>query len=270
MLAKRALSAVVIIVLGIGLVVAGGWVFTVGVSLILFLAALEYADMFNKGGYPLPKFLLAFLVAAVVISRHYPNGEIFSAVFSAAAFIIAFYHTVRFLNTEGMAGLAFAGMLSGMVFIGYLGSYLIRLRFLPDGLFWVIIAIAPAGISDIGAFFAGSALGSIRLAPRLSPGKSLEGYIGGVLTAVVTGYASALIAGAFNPAFTGLEGLLVGLAVGLFCPLGDLAKSIFKRQFDLKHTGTLIPGHGGVLDRIDTWLWAGPLSFYLITLFLLK
>lgn len=270
MLAKRALSAAVIILMGIGLVLAGGWVFTMGVSLILALAALEYADMFNKGGCALPKFLLAFLVMVLVISRHFSGGEIFSGVFSAAVFIIAFYHTLFFSKTEKTAGLDFAAMLSGLVFTGFLGSYLIRLRFLPDGLFWVIIAIAPAGISDIGAFFTGSALGRIRLAPQLSPNKSLEGYIGGVLTAVITGYVSALIAGVYNPAFTGMEGLLVGLAVGLSCPLGDLAKSIFKRQFNLKHTGKLIPGHGGVLDRIDTWLWAAPISYYLIILFLLK
>jgi len=270
MLAKRALSAAVIIVLGLGLVVAGGWVFTTGVSLILALAAFEYADMFNKGGFSPPKILLAFLVMVAAVASRFSNREVFSGVLSGAVFIIAFYHTVRFSKTAGTAGMDFAAMLSGMVFIGFLGSYLVRLRFLPDGLFWVIIAIAPAGISDIGAFFIGSALGRTKLAPHLSPAKSLEGYLGGVLAAVITGYVSALIAGMFNPVFSGIEGLVVGLVVGLFCPLGDLAKSIFKRQFNLKHTGTLIPGHGGVLDRIDTWLWAAPLSYYLIILFLLK
>jgi phosphatidate cytidylyltransferase len=157
--------------------------------------------------------------------------------------------------------------LAGVAFIAYIGLFLIKLRFLPDGLFWIIQCILPAGISDVGAFFIGSALGNHKIAPDISPKKSVEGYFGGVLTSALIGFLIGVLFGVFNVNFSGLRGLQIGLVVGIICPLGDFTKSIFKRQFGLKNTGSLIPGHGGVLDRIDTWLIAGVTSYFLILLF---
>jgi phosphatidate cytidylyltransferase len=82
-----------------------------------------------------------------------------------------------------------------------------------------------------------------------------------------TGYAVGAVAHLSVAHISGMTGLIVGSIVGIFCPLGDLGKSLLKRQFNLKSTSDLIPGHGGVLDRIDTWLWAGVISFYLIRAF---
>jgi phosphatidate cytidylyltransferase len=149
------------------------------------------------------------------------------------------------------------------------GSYLVKLRFLPDGLYWLILVVAPAGISDVGAYFAGRLFGRHKLAPMLSPNKTVEGYLGGLLTSTITGYIAGALSGIHNPAFSGSQGLLVGLIIGIICPLGDLGKSVFKRQFNLKHTSNLIPGHGGVLDRVDTWLWAGVVGYYLVFFFFL-
>jgi len=264
MLAKRTASVVVIIALGLALVVAGGWVFTLGLAGILALAAWEYARMFRKGGYsPASALLIAATIGIIIASRFEPVEWLLVA-FNAFTFLIIIWHILAFSRSPETGGVDLAASLSGLVFIAFLGSYLVRLRFLPDGVFWVIIAIAPAGISDIGAFLTGSLFGRHKLAPHLSPSKSVEGYLGGVLTAILTGYASAMIARAFNPAFIGTQGLLLGLVVGLLCPLGDLGKSLFKRQFNLKNTSELIPGHGGVLDRVDTWLAAGAVSYYLI------
>lgn len=270
MLIKRAASAAAIIIFGLALALAGGWVFSLGLALILATAAWEYANMFKKGGYAPASAILVTATFVCTAINWFNDIELFLAVFSAFSLLIIAYHIFSFSKKQSTGGIDLAASLSGLVFITFLGSYLVRLRFLPDGLFWVIIAVAPAGISDIGAYFFGSAFGRHKLAPNLSPGKSLEGYLGGVFTAVVTGYASALIAGLFNPGFSGQEGLLVGSIVGLVCPMGDLGKSLMKRQFNLKNTSNLIPGHGGVLDRVDTWLWAGPISFYLISYFLLK
>jgi phosphatidate cytidylyltransferase len=125
----------------------------------------------------------------------------------------------------------------------------------------------PAGISDIGAYFFGSLFGRRKLASALSPNKTIEGYLGGLLTSMITGYTAGAISGMYSASFSGSQGLLIGFIIGIFCPLGDLGKSVFKRQFNLKHTSNLIPGHGGVLDRVDTWLWAGVIGYYLVTVF---
>jgi phosphatidate cytidylyltransferase len=105
------------------------------------------------------------------------------------------------------------------------------------------------------------------MTPRLSPKKSWEGYAGGVLFSVI---GTALFAAGWQlwlgpeSAITPLRGALVGLVMGLAPTLGDLGESMIKRQVGMKDSGTLLPGHGGVFDRIDSWLWAAPLGYYLI------
>jgi phosphatidate cytidylyltransferase len=251
MLAKRAASAAAIIIFGILLVIAGGWVYTIGVALILIGAASEYTAMFRKGGYFPADYVIIAGTFITALASQDKNPEYFLLAISLFILIVIAWHILT------------------IVFIAFLGSYIIRLRFLPDGFYWLLMAIGAAGISDIGAYLIGSAIGSHKMAPALSPGKTIEGYLGGVLTASVTGYAVGAVAAMTVPYISGLNGLIVGLAVGVFCPLGDLGKSLLKRQFNLKHTSDLIPGHGGVLDRVDTWLWAGVISYYLITTFFL-
>lgn len=266
MLAKRTASAVVMLLGAFALVFLGGWIFTLGASLVLAVAAWEYGRMFVKGGYhpSLPFLVISNFLLAVSIS--FQSEEFFLAVFTFSSMIAIAYQVLKYPGHPETSAVDLAAMLSGLVFIGLMGSFLLRLRLLPNGVFWLILAVAPAGISDIGAYLLGSLLGSRKLAPELSPNKTIEGYLGGLLTSAVIGFAAGVISGQFNPAFTGSIGLQLGIVTGIFCPLGDLGKSIFKRQFNLKNTSNLIPGHGGVLDRVDTWLWAGVIGYYLIKL----
>lgn len=270
MLAKRTASAIVMLAACFALVLAGGWIFTIGVALIFAAAGWEYGQMFKKGGYYPSLPGLIFGNAFMVISSSFNGSEPFLVVFSLTIMLGIIHHILLFPKHRGTGGVDLAATLSGLVFIGFLGSYIIRLRFLPDGLFWLILAIVPAGLSDIGAYFIGSLLGRRKLAPDLSPNKTIGGYLGGVLTAVISGYAAGALSGFFNPVFNGFFGLAAGFVVGILCPLGDLGKSLFKRQFNLTQTSNLIPGHGGVLDRVDTLLWAGVTGYYLITFFLIK
>ena len=269
MLAKRAASAAVIIFFGFLLVLAGGWTYTIGVALILAIAAWEYVSMFRKGGY-FPAFYLVIAGTFITaLTGIFDNPEFILMAVGLFILAVIAWHIATFASHPQTAGIDLAVSLSAILFIAFLGVYIVRLRFLPDGFYWLLMAIASAGISDIGAFLVGSAIGRHKLAPALSPGKTVEGYLGGVLTAAATGYAVGAVAHLSAAHISGLTGLLVGLVVGIFCPLGDLGKSLLKRQFNLKSTSGLIPGHGGVIDRIDTWLWAGVISFYLVRAFFL-
>jgi phosphatidate cytidylyltransferase len=107
------------------------------------------------------------------------------------------------------------------------------------------------------------------MTPRLSPNKSWEGYGAGVIAGTITGALVAIAWGYIsNPGIDMLvwRGVIIGGVVSILAPLGDLGISMFKRELDVKDTGKLLPGHGGVLDRIDSWLWAGVIAFYLVYL----
>jgi phosphatidate cytidylyltransferase len=268
-LAKRTGSAVVIILICAALLFTGGWVYAIGLSLVLATATWEYARLFEKGNYAPAKILISLGTFLIALTGSMDDSLLTQGVTALVILSIIGYHTITYKNHKDTAAFDLAISLAGIMFIAFIGYFLVKLRFLPDGLFWVIQCVAPAGISDVGAFFIGSAFGRHKIAPDLSPKKTVEGYLGGVFTAVVFGYGLGAGLAAFNPQFSGSRGLLIGLVVGAICPMGDFAKSIFKRQFNLKNTGNLIPGHGGILDRIDTWLIAGITSYFMIQIFFL-
>ncbi len=264
MLVKRTISAVAIIIFCALVVWAGGWIFTVGLGLILATAAWEYAHMFTLGGYAPAKHPLMAASFLIAVAGHFQDSHLALGAFGLAFMLISTYHVLAYPSHTGTAGLDLAISLGGLVFVAFPGIAIAGLRLLPDGMYWTLIVLAPAGISDIGAFLAGSALGRTRMSPLLSPNKTLEGYFGGILSAILTGWAMAALAVRAGASVSVWQGFLVGALVGVFCPLGDLAKSLFKRQFNLKDTGDLIPGHGGMLDRIDTALWAGMIGYHVI------
>jgi phosphatidate cytidylyltransferase len=121
----------------------------------------------------------------------------------------------------------------------------------PQIVLWLVLLVIAA---DVGAYFAGRSLGRRKLAPRVSPGKTLEGALGGLLLVALVAWA-----GAAHFGLPPLGGVIFGCAVGIFSVIGDLTESMFKRAAGLKDSGVLLPGHGGLLDRIDSVTAAAPL-----------
>ncbi len=152
--------------------------------------------------------------------------------------------------------------LAGALYLGWLLGHFVRLRDLPNGLAWLTLGILVVWAEDISAYFAGRAFGRHPWWPRHSPKKTWEGYLAGVSAAALT----AALLGHYLVRIDWLEGLALGLLAGVLAPLGDLAESMIKRQVGAKDSSSLIPGHGGVLDRIDTMLITIPLVFYWATI----
>lgn len=149
----------------------------------------------------------------------------------------------------------------------YLGNFVffILLRDLPNGLVWFLILLTATWVSDTFAYFVGKSFGKHKLAPRLSPKKTVEGALGGIAGAALVGFVSTLV-------FSGLNTwavMLLGAFIGIASLLGDLVESALKRQAKVKDSGRIIPGHGGVLDRFDSLLFTGPLVYYVVKMFII-
>jgi phosphatidate cytidylyltransferase len=267
MLIKRTLVAMVLLPIGLLAIVVGGAVYYGLICLILGLAAFEFVNLFRADGLHPAVILAVGGTVLLVIGRAW-NG------FNSSPWIIGLlvltamtYHLIDYERGRDKAGTDFAVTLACIFYLGWLGSYLVSLRSLPEGLWWVLTVLPAVWLADVGAYFIGSRFGRHKMTPRLSPHKSWEGYLGGVLlslpgTALLTLLWRVWAGSATS--VTPVRGALLGLVMGLLTVLGDLGESMIKRQVGVKDSGKLLPGHGGAFDRIDSWLWAAIIGYYVI------
>jgi phosphatidate cytidylyltransferase len=158
--------------------------------------------------------------------------------------------------------------LFGMLYIPFLLSFALLLRFEPNGAlgFWyLIVTIVGAYASDSGAYFVGGTIGRRKLAPEISPGKTLEGAIGGLAFSFLVVFVFVQLLRSIAPETGLIEIGIFSLLVSSAAQLGDLAESIVKRSFGVKDSGSFLPGHGGLLDRIDSTLFALPVAYYFLS-----
>jgi len=168
---------------------------------------------------------------------------------------------LRFSQRRSMM-LDAAGTTLSVMYVGWLFSFLLLLRSLPQGAALVTLLLAMGTLNDSGAYFVGRTLGRTRLCPDLSPKKTVEGSLGGLLLSAWLGHASA---GYFG--WSAFHGLLLGAGVALLGQLGDIWESALKREVGIKDAGELLGGHGGVLDRFDSLAFAGPFFYLFLTYF---
>ncbi len=156
--------------------------------------------------------------------------------------------------------------LFGILFIGFLLAYVSLIRNMPDGRRWVLFLIATVWAGDISALLIGSFLGRHKLYPKISPNKTFEGLGGSIVGSIIVALAFALL---FLPRLEKGVCILLAVGIGIFGQLGDFTESMLKRSAHVKDSGTLIPGHGGMLDRLDSFLFSAPFLHYSL-LYLLK
>ena len=267
MLVKRTLVTLVLLPIGIIFIVLGGVYYSLLITLILALAAWEYTRLMRAGDLQPAVFLVVAGTVLLALGRAWNSFE--SAPWIVSLLILASmtYHLAAFERGRDQSASDMGVTLAGALYIGWIGAYLISLRNLPDGKWWVLLALPAVWFADSGAYLIGSRWGLHKMSPRLSPKKSWEGYFGGILFGTLggalLGYIFQTWLGA-GPAITPLRGLLLGLVLSILTTLGDLGESMIKRQVGVKDSGNLLPGHGGAFDRIDSWLWAGVIGYYII------
>jgi len=234
----------------------------------LLAAAWEYRGLWPADARLAPAWLLAgVLLALLPRVGLFPFGP--EAGLAAAAMLELGAAVVAYERGRLTAPRDAAYAALGVLIFGGLGGYLLALQTLPLGPWAVLWVLSTVWVADSAAYFVGRAWGRHRLAPRLSPKKTWEGFWGGVVW-------GTLYAGAVFPTVAAHWGFRsppswvgwgLGLLLTLLTPLGDLAESMFKRAAHSKDSGRLLPGHGGVFDRMDSWLWAGVLGYAWLTWF---
>ena len=184
------------------------------------------------------------------------------------AFLLFFLSILFMVTSENLATAIFhmAVILFGILYVGFLLAHVSLIRHLPDGRYWTLFLIVTIWAGDISAFVSGSWWGKHKLYPKISPKKTYEGLGGAILGSVIVALAFHLL---FLPDLGQGVFMLLGMGLGALGQSGDFTESMLKRSAEVKDSGTLIPGHGGMLDRLDSFLFTAPFLYYVL-LYLLK
>jgi len=296
---KRIISGILAIAAALSVTILGGWYFTVGFAVIVYLGQLEYFELVRaKEINPAAKTTLVISQVILVIATIAP--QFFPVVFPLGGTWICFY----LLFQPKLATIAdVSTSILGLFYGGYLPSYWIMLREnLPNlahlsaspamvttvatagnlpfpgnpleswlrsqpfssGLGMTLLTFSCIWAADIGAYFIGRLFGRTRLSD-ISPKKTVEGAVFGIFASI-----SVAVGGAWSLGWANwlLGGMFLGLLIGITSILGDLTESMMKRDAGVKDSGQLIPGHGGILDRTDSYVFTAPVVYYFITLLL--
>ena len=271
-------------------IVLGGLVYLGVVIVIILLAQRElYRLIEDKGAHPLVSYGLVGGAALPVVA--YLGNEYHVTLILTATLLAVM---VRQLGKAQIAEalVSISGTFFGVCYVGWLLSHAIVLRnfheaavsrygakavaelgIAPEaGIFFMIFCLAAVVLSDAGAYFTGRAWGKRKLAPKISPGKTVEGAIGGVVVGTAGGLAAKLVFDFFWPDLSRALGwrvaLVMAFVVAIIAIVGDLVESLLKRDAQIKDTGRMLPGMGGMLDRVDSPLLGIPLMYYMLLFYL--
>lgn len=272
---KRILTAVVALPILLFTVWSSSPYYFVILSTIAVLLALgEFYSLATKARCK-PQVVTGFCAALVVIASFVFEEPLLTVAALIAVAIVTLVAAVFRPSELKEALISVSSTIFGVIYVALLASCLVGVRMISDTRFVTPVShlaskaltmfFAIVILTDTGAYYTGRTIGRHKLAPRISPGKTIEGAIGGFAMAAVAGYVSKLT---FFPEIPLAHCLVLGAVIGIVGQIGDLAESLLKRGSDVKDSGRLLPGHGGMLDRVDSILFSAPvLYFYFRILF---
>jgi len=277
MLKKRVISALIAIGVGAPFIIFAGKFAIYLFTLIIHAACLyEYFNMTMGKDSPKELRLSGVFTGIAVLFIYIFFGK---AAFISALTITVISYAVYFLirmdknldeltpKNNSQVGKVITDLsliIFGIFFFSLLLSYIPLLRDSYDGLKWVIMLMAVVWLGDTGAFFTGSKYGKRKLYPKISPNKSLEGAFGGIIFSIV---AAVLCKWIFFWSLDYVDCIVLGTIGAVFGQVGDLVESMFKRAVAVKDSGSVMPGHGGVLDRFDGIIFAAPFFYFYVSMF---
>ena len=243
------------------LVYIGGFPFIILIGFACICSLWEYFRIvFNADSEIMNSVVIwwgYFVGLAVVVVAHIAGSESVLVVLALNLVIAGLISMFLYKSKPSVVNII-PKQVQGIVYIPLLLSFLVAIRRDPDGMTWIFLLLAIIFAGDISAYYVGSYLGRHKLNPAISPGKTIEGALGGLAGNLLVGSIGKFF---FLPALSWGPAILFFLAVGLAGQVGDLFESEFKRSSQIKDSGGILPGHGGFLDRIDALLFASPVAY---------
>jgi len=261
MLKLRIITAVI----GLPILVAAVWFgtpwFTILIVAMAAIASFEFYKMSgNLGLQPLSLFGI-FWTVLLVASQHCQYDATIPLLVTLGIVIPAIWLLIRPSGRNALASWALT--IAGILYIGWMLGWWVSLRNLDNGREWVFFGLIATFANDTCAFFCGRTWGTKPLAPSISPGKTWQGAIGGGLATIAI---SIILKALLHLPTNYWQIALLGCLTSIFAQLGDLTESLFKRNAGVKDSGRLLPGHGGILDRVDSLIFTGAIVYYWVIL----
>jgi phosphatidate cytidylyltransferase len=258
---KRLLTALIIIP-PVALLIFFGppWTLYIMVSVAAILGLYEfYALTLAEGGTggKIGGIILGAVLCGLFQWASYEVIILFLGIIMVALFLGFAFLSKELSVLPNRIGIVFLGI----IYIPFLLSHVTLINKLPQGIFWVLLLLATVWVGDTFALVIGSWWGRHKLSPHISPHKTVEGFFSCFVGAILTVFAFKAL---FFPQLTIVDALAVGLGIALCGQIGDLSESMIKRGAKVKDSGSLIPGHGGVLDRLDSFFFAAPFLYYFL------
>jgi phosphatidate cytidylyltransferase len=238
------------------------YVFDVTIALVAILALHEFLSLGRAKGYDLPIYLCIAIMLVIMAAFILQELSVEFGMFTALLVIPASYVFSRKPLQDSLPSSAIAVLAT--TYVGMLGGSLIRLRGdFPVGAKLIFFLLLVVWMGDSGAYYVGKSLGKHKLSPRISPKKTVEGLAGGIVTSIIF---AVVIHFTFFKEMPLVHAIIAGVILSFAGVIGDLAESMWKRSADVKDSGTLIPGHGGFLDRFDSIFFTAPILYCYWTL----
>ena len=275
MLIKRLISSIILLCV-LAITISIGWLFGLLVTAFTIVGLYEFFTMLENKGINIYKYFGIAMGAIIPLSIvfHFELTRNWELLFIVLALLFLIIMQFRRRENSGVI-VDISTTIFGILYISWFLSFLIKLRYLAGGIGLLLAVIFITKLGDIGAYFIGTRFGKTPLIPRISPKKSVEGAVGGLIFSVL----GAFISRPFFSAFGGmppwqenvaahLHLMFMGISLGILAQLGDLSESLMKRDCQVKDSGRILPGMGGALDFIDSLLFTAPAFYFYMSIIL--
>ena len=261
---KRTFTIVIVIPLIIFMIFWEKFPFFIVILLLASFGLNELYSMARKRGFE-PPFILGFILTSYFIFLSiydYYNIKYDKDIFLIFIIIIAilYFITQMFKKDHIMLLPNISIGIFGSVYLGYLFSFILKIKYLPNGNYCLLSLLFITWVNDSAAYIIGTKFGKNRIFPQISPKKSIEGSIGGIIFSTISVF---ILKNWLSLTFTKL--IFLCLVIAIMAQFGDLFESMLKRGSEVKDSGNLFPGHGGILDCLDSLLFTAPVFYYYIT-----